>query len=362
MPYPKLLTRTLPLAFLAIFLLLHNKQGSRSFGKAEESIALGSLPTRQFHAGVWNQAARSQIVASKASDTKRSANDDLGDRQDHSLGEFDASTSQASNGTGHGNSRNSYSSSSSSSSKSINPSSIKNSYKSKDSHDAGAAGNADSNMDPADHNSKGAPNSEAGKGAVLPGQPVAPFTVDTPMGPFHYDPATSKLPVVVMVLNTEDPFQRAMWSAWSLQMFLRQAPLAAADYLFLPYTYTPAAAADVAYYMYREMIAAARDVYGSDDTTDEDLRKRVLHHVHFSTTPATAISPQIVLLLHQWTQDMKTLHARMSPSSQPPSSPSAQAAAARSAPAPASASAPAAASTATAAEDIPATNAEAHSA
>lgn len=57
-------------------------------------------------------------------------------------------------------------------------------------------------------------------------------------------------------------------------MFLRHAPLAAADYLFLSYTYSPVAAADLAYYMYGNMIAAAREVYGSDDITEEDLRRR----------------------------------------------------------------------------------------
>eukprot|EP00198_Chlamydomonas_reinhardtii_P013421 XP_001702758.1 predicted protein [Chlamydomonas reinhardtii] len=57
-------------------------------------------------------------------------------------------------------------------------------------------------------------------------------------------------------------------------MFLRQAPLYGADYVLAPYVTRPDAAVDVSYWMYSRLIGAARDVYGSNETTDEELRKR----------------------------------------------------------------------------------------
>ncbi|KXZ53253.1 hypothetical protein GPECTOR_7g1147 [Gonium pectorale] len=144
---------------------------------------------------------------------------------------------------------------------------------------------------------------------VLPGLVVEPFTVTTPTGDFTYDPANASRPAVVLILNPVDPFQRAMWSSWSLQMFLREAPLYAADYLFVPYTWSGDAAIDYCYYMYSRMMEAAREVYGNNDTTDEELRRRVFAHVHFVSTPGLHISGQVSRLLKQWSGEMRVLTA-----------------------------------------------------
>ncbi|KAG2446292.1 hypothetical protein HXX76_000881 [Chlamydomonas incerta] len=105
-----------------------------------------------------------------------------------------------------------------------------------------------------------------------------------------------------------------MWADWSLRMFLRQAPLYGADYVLAPHVTRPDAAVDVAYWMYSHLIGAARDVYGNNETTDEELRKRVFAHVWLAVTPGVGINAQIDAIQSQWTQDMRVLHARLADS------------------------------------------------